>query len=213
VEPSDRTPDLLRKPRPADAAGEAPGDEPEVGEFRQGSPLSQWALARYLVGRAMSESVGVVLLVVAGVLIAAAVASQWLLHSTLASVFFVVLAVGVLLFRWVLLAVVRRLTGFAQYQPLEHRLRALVDDTRADVLRELRRVGLPGHTLTLPLLALRMRGRDRRADTLARLRKFELERAVPKNRLDEVHLLLRQGFRGGGPVGTGWQTANHDRAR
>ena len=44
--------------------------------------------------------------------------------------------------------------------------------------------------LTLPLLAVRLAGK-RRKDTFERLRAFEIDRAVPPARLDELHLLLR----------------------
>jgi len=162
----------------------------EVGEFRQGSPLSQWALARYLVGRAIGESVSRTLLVVAGVLLIAAAAVQWGLHLTLVTVLIVIVLLAVLALRGLLRAVLRRLTATDRYGPLEDRLRALVADTHGDVLRELRRLGLPSHLFTLPLLAVRMVGR-RRAETFERLRSCEIGRAVPKARLDELHLLLR----------------------
>jgi hypothetical protein len=171
----------------------------DVGEFRQGSPLSQWALARYLVGRALGESVGHTLLVVALVVLALAAGCQWGLHSTFFAVVLVVLALVVLLVRTVLRAILRRLTEADRYGPLEIRLRQLVSDTRGDVLRELRRVGLPSHAVTLPLLAFRLVGRRRKA-TLARLREFDIDRAVPKARLDELHLLLRDVA--GGPGGS-----------
>lgn len=194
IETTDLTPQILRKPA-------ARGPQAEVGEIRQGSPLSQWALGRYLVGRALTESVGNALLGVALVLLALAVAAEWLLDTTALAVLLVILACGVLLLRWILLSVVRRLTGFSQFAPVEERMKALVDETRVDVLREMRRVGLPGRVFTLPLLALRLFSRKRRKDTLARLRMFEAERAVPKARLDELHLLLRQVF--GGRTGPG----------
>lgn len=161
----------------------------DVGEFRQGSPLSRWALARYLVGRAIGESVGSTLLIVALVLLALAAVSQWVVHSTLLAVLIAIVAVGVLLIRAVLRAVLRRLTEADRYGPLETRLRELVSDTRGDVLRELRRVGLPSHTITLPLLAVRLAGKRRKA-TLERLREFDIRRAVPKARIDELHMLL-----------------------
>jgi hypothetical protein len=161
----------------------------DVGEFRQGSPLSRWALARYLVGRAIGESVGSTLLVVALALLALAAVSQWVVHSTLLAVLIAILAIGVLLIRTVLRAVLRRLTEADRYGPLETRLRELVSDTRGDVLRELGRVGLPSHTITLPLLAIRLIGRRRKA-TLERMREFDITRAVPKARIDELHMLL-----------------------
>lgn len=161
----------------------------EVGEFRQGTVVSRWALARYLVGRAIGESIGNTLLVVALVVLGLAAASEWGLRSTFLAVVLAVLAVAVLLVRAALRAILRRLTEADGYGPMQTRLRALVSDTRSDVLRELRRLGLPSHTVTLPLLAVRLLGK-RRAETFARLREFDIDRAVPKGRLDELHLLL-----------------------
>jgi hypothetical protein len=198
VQPSD--PDFLRK-RTAD---------PEVGEFRQGSPLSQWGLSRYLVGRAITESIGSALLVVAVVVLAVAALLEWGAHSTALAVLVVLVALGVLVMRWAMLAIIRRLTGFRRFGPIEERMTALVNDTRSDVLRELRRLGLPGRTLTLPLLGFRFFGRARRKDTITKLRNFDLERAVPKARVDGMFLLLRQAVRGGVAPGSGWQTGPHD---
>jgi len=170
------------------------GGGADVGDFRPGSPLSQWALSRYLVGRAIGESVGRTLLLVALGLLALGALSQWGLHLTFLTVLLVILAVIVLLVRSVLRAVLRRLTATDRYGPIEARLRALVSDTHGDVLRELRRVGLPSHTITLPLLALRLAGK-RRTQTLTRLRTFDIDQAVPKARLDELHLLLQGTLR------------------
>lgn len=177
------------------ALPEQPGDDgdwlsaDDVGRYEQGSALSRWALARYLVGRAIGESVGSTLLAVALVFLALAAVGQWVLHSTLLAVLLGIVAIGVLLIRGVLRAVLRRLTEADRYGQVETRLRALVADTRGDVLRELRRVGLPSHTWTLPLLAFRLIGK-RRKPTLARLREFDIGQAVPQARLDELHMLL-----------------------
>ena len=198
-------PDLLRKRTGPPPGG---GPEPQVGEFRQGTAATQWVLGRYLVGRAITESAGWALLLTAGVLLVLAAAAQFAGHVTFVAVLLVLLAVAVLVLRWAMLAIVRRLTGFERFGPLEGRMRALVDDTSSDVLRELRRIGLPGHLLTLPLLAFRLLGR-RRKDTVARLRRFDTARAVPKARLDEVHLLLRETFGRGLPP-PDWQTGGHD---
>src|SRR5437879_5864894 len=163
----------------------------EVGDFRQGSPASRWALARYLVGRAIGESVSRSLLLVALGILGFAAVVEWVLGSTFWAVVIAVIALGVLALRALLRAVLRRLTATDQIGPIEDRLRALVSDTRADVLRELRRIGLPGRIWTLPLLALRFMGRHRRREAFSRLRKFDLDRVVPKARLDELHVLLR----------------------
>jgi len=177
---------------PALPAGADP-DEPlayDVGAFEQGSALRRWALARYLVGRALAESVSRSLLILALVILAMAGIVEWQ-GSTFWSVVIAVLALGVLAMRAVLRAVLRRLTAADQVGPVEARLVALVADTRSDVLAELRRIGLPGRTWTLPLLALRFLGRERRRRTVARLRDFDLDRVVPKSRVDELHLILR----------------------
>ncbi|HJQ43956.1 MAG TPA: hypothetical protein VJ831_12785 [Jatrophihabitantaceae bacterium] len=162
----------------------------DVGDFEQGTPVSRWALARYLVGRAVAESVSRSLLLVAVVVLGLAAVAQWVLHSTVLAVLLVIVALGWLAIRAVLRAVLNRLIAADRVGPLESRLRALVSDTRGDVLRELRRVGLPGRTWTLPVLAFRLLGKRRQA-TFERLRQFDLERAVPQARLDELHLLLR----------------------
>jgi len=169
----------------------------DVAEFDQGSPVSRWALARYLVGRAMGESVGHTLLFVTLVLFGLAAAFEWGLHSTFLAVIVGIVALFVLLLRAALRAILRRLTAADHYEPIEARLRELVSETRGDVLRELRRVGLPSHTVTLPILAVRLIGRRRRP-TLERMRQFDIDRAVPKARLDELHMLLRTnlGHRG-----------------
>lgn len=189
-------PDLLRK---KDAP--PPPDEPEVGEFRPGTPFSQAALAGYLVGRVVTDSLGLALYVSASALLILAAVAEWALHWTFVAVLLVVFAVLVLLMRAALLAVIRRLTGFSRYGPLEDRVRALVSDTRADVMRELRRVGLPGRMWTLPALPVRLIG-PRRVETLARLSKFRPSNAVPASRVDELHLLLNQAANDGAPPGT-----------
>lgn len=176
----------------------------DVGSFDQGSGFSRWALARYLVGRSIAESVSKTLLALAVALLVIAAVFEWVLDTTFVAILFVIFAVLVLSLRWVLRAVLRRLTAADTYGPVEVKMRQMVADTHGDVLTELRRVGLPGRTLTLPLLAIRLVGK-RRKDTLARMRAFEVERAVPKARLDELHMLLRGalGVRRGGPAPPG----------
>jgi hypothetical protein len=167
-----------------------PGTPIEVGSFEQGTEFSRWALARYLVGRAIGESVGRFLLLVAVLALGLAAVTTWVLHVDFLTVLLVIVAIGVLRFALALRAVLSRLTAGDRHSPLERRFRSLVTDTHRDVLRELRRIGLPGRTLTMPLLAVRLAGR-RRTETLARLRAFEVERAVPGSRIDELHMLLR----------------------
>lgn len=167
-----------------------PAGDGDVGAFRQGTESSRWALSRYLVGRAIGESVGRSLLIAGLVVLALAGLVQWA-GSGFWAVVIAVVALGILLVRAMLRAVLGRITAGRFYGPLEDRLRSLVSDTRGDVLRELRRNGLPGRTWTLPLLALRLLRPSRRAETLQRLRGFELDRVVPPARVDELHLIVR----------------------
>ena len=174
-----------------DGDGDAFYSADDVGSFEQGSEFSRWALARYIVGRVILERVSWALLVVALVLVGLAVVSQWVLHSTLLAVLLVILAVGVFAMRGLLRLVLRRLMNAKAYGPMEDRVSDIVNGASAGVFRELRRVGLPGRIITLPLLVVRLVGR-RRADTMARIRRFEVDRAVPKASRDELYLVLRQ---------------------
>ncbi len=173
------------------AAGDAYAAE--VGDFRQGSPFSRWALARYIVGRVILLRVGWSLLGIGVVLLAVAATLEIWLHVAAAAIVLLVVGGGVLLMRTALQAILRRVMG-AAFGPLEDRLDTTVRGAGGDVQRELRRVGLPSHLLTLPLLPLRMLGRRRRRDTLNRLKQFEVERAVSPSRLDELHLVLQQAL-------------------
>jgi|KBSSwiStaDraftv2_1062776.scaffolds.fasta_scaffold06538_6 hypothetical protein len=175
-------------------------DSADVSEFRLGvppaggggSPLSQWALARYLVGRSIASSIGMSLLLIVAVIAAVAVGLWFAVDSHLWAIFVGILALIVLLFRTLLMALVGRLTVTRQYGPLEDRLKALVRDTRSDVLAELRRIGLPGRIWSLPALGTRLVRGKTRAETFQALRQFQLGRVVPAARVDELHLLLKQ---------------------
>ncbi len=194
-------PAVPEEPDSEGASGQAWMSADDVGAFSQGTAFSRWALARYLVGRAIAASVSDTLMVVAVGLLVIAAAVQFGLHVTWLAVIVVILALGVLMLRWVVRALLARFTDATRYRPVEAKLRQLVDDTHSDVMAELKRIGLPCHTLTLPLLAVRLAGRRRR-DTMTRLRQFQTERAVPPARLDELHMLLRTGEAGiGGAAG------------
>jgi hypothetical protein len=171
-------------------------DGSDVGTYqdgfgRQGSAGSQWALGRYLVGRAVAEALSRGLMVVAVVVFGLAALVEWA-GSTFWTVVIALVAVGVLILRSLLLAVLRRLPLMTGDASVEQRLRRLVADTRRDVLRELRRIGLPGRTVSIPLLATRLIGKHRN-QTLDKLQQFDVDRVVPAARLDELHLLLQSG--------------------
>jgi hypothetical protein len=173
-------------PPPFSSGAVPPGS---VGDFRQGSPVSQWALARYLVGRAVGTYISRVLAVLAVLLFAGGVA-LFDVGLGLLGVLVIIAALVVLAARGLLGAVLRRLGTNGSFGPDEARLRELVSDTRADVRRELRLIGLPGRSWTMPLLVVRLVGR-RRAETVEKLRHFDVERVVPAARLDELHMIVR----------------------
>lgn len=181
----------LRKPVAGEADGAGlvfGGSAADVGAHRRGTAATRWALARYLVGRVIAESVSMTVLIVAVLILALAAVCEWVLHSTVLAVLLALCALLVLVMRAALLAVLRRLTAVSR-RGADKRMHALVGNTRRDVLRELRRVGLPSRMVTLPLLAVRLLGR-RRAQTFTQLRAFDVDRAVPPARVDELHLLL-----------------------
>ena len=153
-----------------------------------------WALARYLVGRALADAIGRALLLVGLVLVGLCVIAAQLLRSAFLAVVLAVLAAGVLLLRALLRALVRRLTSprIGGGPGLDRQLADLVADTRRDVLAELRRLGLPGRPWTLPLLGVRLLRRRTRRDTLDRLRKFDVDRVVPGARLDRLRRLVHR---------------------
>jgi hypothetical protein len=194
VDPEILPPDPRRHDGGGDGTPEYGRSEPgqaeyvEVGEFRQGSPGSQWALSRYLVGRAIGEDAARILFAVCLLLIALAVL-VFVLGPTWIGVLLVLAALGVFAVGSLVRAVLRRVSGAGTLGLAEPAMRALVRDTRLDVRRELRRIGLPSHVWSLPLLAARLAGR-RRAQTTQRLRDFDVDRVVPAGRLDELHLLL-----------------------
>ncbi len=161
----------------------------EVGDFRQGTESSRWALGNYLVGRVVLEYLGRWFTLVAVVLLALGALAWWQVSAWL-GVPLVLVGFSVLGIRSLFVKLVGALTGAGRFGPLEDRMMALVADTRGDVRRELRRVGLPSRAWTLPLLPIRLLGR-RRATTVRRIRQIELERVVSKSRVDELHLLLR----------------------
>jgi hypothetical protein len=180
------------------AAGSAGGDNVifgDVGAFNQGDGLSRWALGRYLLGRALAVQISRALLLVALVIAAIGVGSYFA-GSTALAILIGLVAVFILMARAILGAVLRRTTVPSLDPDGERRLAALVGDTRKDVVRELRRIGLPSRSVTMPLLAFRLAGR-RRAEVMRKLRDFEVERVVSPGRLDEVHLLMAPGARRG----------------
>lgn len=165
-----------------------PGEGPDVGDFRQGTPGSRWALGRYLVGRAVVAYLDRALYVLAILVLALGAAAWWFVSGWLGAPL-VLIALAVLAVRALLATLLRGLTGPAQPGPADQRLNALVEQTRADVRRELRRIGLPSRPWTLPLLAMRLAGR-RRAETFQKLREFRADNVVSASRVDELHLLL-----------------------
>ena len=195
-----RTLGNLGRMHPAVPDRPSSGDEPadgtyvsadDVGSFEQGSEFSRWALARYIVGRVVLERVSWSLLVVATALIVLAVVSQLALHSTLLAVLLILVALGVFAMRGLLRFVLRRLMNAQAYGPLEGRIAEIVNGARRGVFRELRRVGLPSRIVTMPLLLVRFAGK-RRPETMQRIRRFEVDRAVPKASRDELYLVLRR---------------------
>ena len=167
--------DVCSRPSPTNRGPVTPTSAPTTSLLRAGRRLSRWALARYIVGRVILERVSWVLLVAALAALALAAVSEWVLHSTLLAVLLVLVALGVLALRGLLRLVLHRLMNTRAYGPLEKQVAGIVNGASRGVLLELRRVGLPSRLVTLPLLLFRLLGK-RRAETMQRIRRFEVDR-------------------------------------
>jgi hypothetical protein len=162
-----------------------------VGEFRQGNDLSQLVLRRYLLTRAIGESVvrtvhwfGVALLVLAGLV--------WWAGVTWLAVLIGIAGLLVLAVRALLSAIQRRISGIDAMGEIGPRVEQLVGQTRKGLRAELRRIGLPSAPWGPLLVGLRLVRPIKRVDTVAKLTRFDLSQVVPSSTLDELHLLLRR---------------------
>lgn len=179
---------------PRRGEGGGPPGEPEVGFVDGAHPLAATMLARYLVGRAIAARVSVGLMAIALAILAVAVL-VWLIGPHWLAVLIGVVALVVLAFRALVMAVLRRLMAVGRLGAAEDRIQALVADTGGDLSRELRRIGLPGSAVGLPVLVLRLIGR-RRGETLRRLQQFDVTRVVPRSRRDELAFVVRNDVLG-----------------
>lgn len=162
-----------------------------VGEFRQGNDLSQLVLRRYLLTRAIGESVvrtvhwfGVALLVLAGLV--------WWAGVTWLALLIGIAGLLVLAVRALLSAIQRRISGIDAMGEIGPRVEQLVGQTRKGLRAELRRIGLPSAPWGPLLVGLRLLRPIKRVDTVAKLTRFDLSQVVPSSTLDELHLLLRR---------------------
>jgi hypothetical protein len=187
-EPYDNTTGGARDTWDARDTGGSSANAGRVGDFRQGNQLTQWALARYLLGRALAVQLSRTLIGLA-LLIAVVAGLVYYGGATVLAVLIGLVALVVLGLRSLVGALLRRTTMAMLPTAAEQTLNRLVRDTRADIGRELRRIGLPGRPWTMPFLIGRILGR-RRADTFARLREFDVDRVVPAARLDELHWMV-----------------------
>jgi hypothetical protein len=167
-----------------------PAAGPDVGRFQQADELSQWALRRYLLARAIGASVirtvywfGIAVLVLALLVWSAGV--TWL------AVLIGVAAVFILLFRALLSGIQRRISGVDAMGSAGPKVERLVGQTRKGIRAELRRIGLPASPWGPTLIGLRLIRPIKRVETVRKLSKFDLSQVVPSSTLDELYLLLR----------------------
>ncbi|MFL6161186.1 MAG: hypothetical protein ACJ74U_03070 [Jatrophihabitantaceae bacterium] len=162
--------------------------------FRSASPQSEAALRQYLLTRALGRSVLNTVQWSAIAIVALAVAC-WLADVKVLAVLIGLLAVFVLLARWMLAGLGRRLSGADRLGAVEPQVRRLVARTGRQLRQELRRVGLPGTPWAPLLIALRLLRPYRRRQTAQALARVDLTRVVPASQLDELHLLLQSAGR------------------
>lgn len=170
----------------AESAG-TPELEPEID--RPGTGRTALMLARYLVGRALAARVSMTLWLLAGVLLVGAVA-LWIVDVHWLAVVVAVLALIVVGVRALVMLALRKVMAVGRLGAAEARITELVHDTGGDLRRELRRIGLPGSVLGMPLLVLRILGRRRR-DTFERMRQFDVANVVPRARRAELEFIVR----------------------
>ena len=178
---------------PDDPTGAGRDGGPEIG-FGSSDPITAGLLARYLVGRVVAARVSVGLMITALVILAGAVA-LWLWGPHWLAILVGLVALAVVAFRALVMAILRRVMGVGRLGPVEAKVRALVGDTQGDLRRELRRIGLPATVFGLPFLIFRFVGR-RRAETLTRLHEFDVNRVVPRSRQDELRFLVSTNLPG-----------------
>ena len=172
---------------PGDPTGPGRGAGPEIG-FGGSNPIAAGLLARYLVGRVVAARLSVSLMITALVILAGAVA-LWVWGPHWLAVLVGLIALAVVAFRALVMAILLRVMGVGRLGPVEDKIRALVGDTEGDLRRELHRIGLPATLLGMPFLIFRFLGR-RRAETLTRLHEFDVNRVVPRSRQDELQFLV-----------------------
>jgi hypothetical protein len=175
---------------------------PASGGLRFGFPVaarpdSEAALRQYLLTRALGRSVmNTVQWSAIAILLLAA--GCWLIGLKVLAVLIGIVAMLVLLFRSLLSAIGRRLSGADRLGPVEPQVRRLVARTGRGLRRELRRAGLPGTPWAPLLILLRLMRPYRRRQTAQALARVDLNRVVPASQLDELHLLLQSAGRLGG---------------
>ena len=157
--------------------------------FSPSAELTQLALRRYLLTRAIGASVvrtvhwfGIAVLVLA--------VAVWSLGVPWLAVLIGLFAVVVLLVRTMLSGIQRRISGIAEMGVDGAQVERMVGQTRKGLRAELRRVGLPSAPWGPLLVGIRLIRPERRADTVAKLARFDLSQVVPSRTLDELLLLL-----------------------
>ncbi len=168
-------------------AGAGKTAEPPIEQA--GTGATALMLARYLVGRALAARLSLALWLVAGILFAGAVA-LWIVDAHWVAVVFALLGLFVLGVRALVMFVLRKVMAVGRLGAAEARITELVHDTGGDLRRELRRIGLPGSVLAMPVLLIRILGK-RRKQTFQWMRRFDVTNVVPASRRAELDFLVR----------------------
>ncbi len=187
------------KPSSTSGAG-APGTFPAAGEpviEQSGTGATALMLARYLVGRALAARLSLALWLVAGIIFVGAVA-LWIVDAHWVAVVFALLGLIVLGVRALVMLVLRKVMAVGRLGSAEARITELVRDTGGDLRRELRRIGLPGSVLAMPVLLVRILGKHR-LQTFERMRRFDVANVVPASRRAELDFLVRNDVLNMGP--------------
>ena len=175
-------------PRPPVVNVTKASPQPEVQQA--GTGVTALMLARYLVGRAVAAQVSVTLWALGGILLVLGVLVWFFVGPHWFAILMALFGLIVLGVRALVMLVLRKVMAVGRLGEAEGRIAGLVHDTGGDLRRELRRIGLPGSVVGMPLLALRIMGR-RRAQTFERMRRFDVANVVPRSRRAELEFIVR----------------------
>lgn len=145
-------------------------------------------VVRYLVGRTAIDQLKRISAL--GWLIAAVGLGLLIIGPRIVGVALLVLAALVACARFTLVRVIDRMSLARQYRPIESEFSGAVEAGKANIRRELERVGLPSTRWRMPMFLVRLARRSGRDEVLGRLSQIDLSQVLPQVQIDRAFRLL-----------------------